>query len=187
MKQNDWIVATINNPEFTAADFKNIQNLSLDNTQLLSRDEYLKSSFITENKLFQKEDGTFDKDKFNTFYDEQSKKFQDFQQDSSLDNYTYGFWDTAKKPTSRVQKPEIGIDLVLNPEHTSKGIIGQGMVGDRDFSDLELAQQQKIFDFSTGKLKDYSANDASLSGAAHPCSKNTCIASICASLGFQVL
>lgn len=31
MKENDWIVATLNNPEFTAADFKNIQGLSLDN------------------------------------------------------------------------------------------------------------------------------------------------------------
>jgi len=32
MKQNDWIVATLNNPEFSAADFKNIQGLSLNNT-----------------------------------------------------------------------------------------------------------------------------------------------------------
>lgn len=162
MKQNDWIVATLNNPEFTAADFKNIQDLSLDNTQLLSKDEYLKSSFITNNDLFKNDDGTFNKDKFNIFYDEQAKKFQDFQQDSSLDNYTYGFWDTAKTPRSRVSKPKIGIDLVLNPEHTSKGVIGQGMVGNKEFSDLELAQQQNIFDFSTKKERDYSANDASL-------------------------
>jgi len=32
MKQNDWIVATLNNPEFDATDFKNIQDMSLDNT-----------------------------------------------------------------------------------------------------------------------------------------------------------
>ena len=31
MKQNDWIVANINNPEFTESDFKNIQGLTLDN------------------------------------------------------------------------------------------------------------------------------------------------------------
>ncbi len=70
MKENDWIVATLNNPEFTAADFKNIQGLSLDNTQLLSKDEYLKSSFITENDNFKNGDGTFSKDKFETFYDD---------------------------------------------------------------------------------------------------------------------
>jgi len=70
MKQNDWIVATLNNPEFTAADFKNIQGLSLDNTQLLSKEDYLKSSFITDNAAFKNDDGTFSKDKFDTFYNE---------------------------------------------------------------------------------------------------------------------
>ena len=162
MKQYDWIVATLNNPEFTAADFKNIQGLSLDNTQLLSKDEYLKSSFITENDLFRKNDGTFDEDKFNTFYNNQAKKFSDFQQESLLDNYTYGFWDTSKKPESKIQKPKIGIDLVLNPEHVSTGVVGQGMQGEREWSDMELAQRQNIFDFKSKKQKEYSANDASL-------------------------
>lgn len=162
MKQNDWIVATLNNPEFTAADFKNIQNLSLDNTQLLSKDEYLKSQFITNNDAFKNSDGTFNKDKFDSFYNKQAQKFQTFQQDSSIDNYTYGFWDTANVGKPNISKPKIGIDLVLNPEHTSKGVVGQGMQGEREWSDMELAQRQKIFDTSSKKEKDYSANDASL-------------------------
>lgn len=162
MKQNDWIVATLNNPEFTAADFKNIQNLSLDNTQLLSKDEYLKSPFITNNSAFSNSDGTFNKDKFNSFYNEQAQKFKDFQQDSSLDNYTYGFWDTANVGKPNTSKPKIGIDLVLNPEHISTGVVGQGMRGEREWSDMELAQRQKIFDTSSKKEKGYSANDASL-------------------------
>lgn len=162
MKQNDWIVATLNNPEFTAADFKNIQNLSLDNTQLLSKDEYLKSQFIINNNAFKNSDGTFDKDKFDSFYNKQAQKFQTFQQDSSIDNYTYGFWDTANVGKPNISKPKIGIDLVLNPEHISKGVVGQGMQGEREWSDMELAQRQKIFDISSKKEKDYSANDASL-------------------------
>ena len=96
MKENDWIVANINNPEFTASDFKNIQGLSLDNTQLLSKDDYLKSSLIVNNSIFQNEEGVFDKNKFNEFYSTQAKKFSDFQQESALDNYTYGFWDTSR-------------------------------------------------------------------------------------------
>lgn len=78
MKENDWIVATINNPDFTASDFKNVQGLSLDNTQLLSKDDYLKSSFITTNPAFQNADGTFNKDKFDTFYNNQAKNFRIF-------------------------------------------------------------------------------------------------------------
>jgi hypothetical protein len=52
MKENDWIVANINNPEFTASDFKDIGGLSLDNTQLLPFDDYLKYDKITSNPLF---------------------------------------------------------------------------------------------------------------------------------------
>lgn len=162
MKENDWIVATLNNPEFTAADFKNIQGLSLDNTQLLSKDEYLKTPFVTENKAFKNEDGTFNKDKFEVFYNNQAKKFSDFQQENTLDNYTYGFWDTARKPNSKVMDPKIGVEVTLNPEHISTGVIGQGMSGERQYSDMELAQMQKIKDFNTNQDLDYSANDAAL-------------------------
>ena len=68
IKQNDWIVANINNPEFTESDFKNIQGLTLDNTQLLPFESYLNSKFITENDKFKGNDGLFDKDKFKEFY-----------------------------------------------------------------------------------------------------------------------
>ena len=30
---NDWLVANINNPDFTVSDFKNIADMSIDNTQ----------------------------------------------------------------------------------------------------------------------------------------------------------
>ena len=162
MKENDWIVATINNPTFTAADFKNVQGLSLDNTQLLSKDDYLKSSFITSNPLFQNAEGNFDKSKFDTFYNNQAKKFSDFEQESGLDNYQYGFWDTSAKPGSKVETPKVGVENVLNPEHTSLGVVGQGVEGERQYSDMELAQMQKIVDSSTGKQLEYSANEASL-------------------------
>jgi hypothetical protein len=32
MKENDWIVATLNNPTFDAGDFQYISDMSLDNT-----------------------------------------------------------------------------------------------------------------------------------------------------------
>lgn len=162
MKQNDWIVATLNNPNFSAADFKNIQNLTLDNTQLLSKEDYLKSSFITGNEMFANSDGTFNKDKFNSFYEEQAKKFQEFSQENTLDNYTYGFWDTQRKIDSKVDIPEIGIMNVPNPEHISLGVVGQGREGERTKSAFELAEQQKIFDVKNNKFLNYSPDDASL-------------------------
>ena len=52
MAKNDWIVAGLNNPDFTSYDFSNIADMNLDNTQMLSADEYLKSDFIRNNDLF---------------------------------------------------------------------------------------------------------------------------------------
>jgi hypothetical protein len=53
MKQNDWIIASLNNPEFTPDDFKDV-GFNLQNTELVSEDEYKKSKKILENPKFQK-------------------------------------------------------------------------------------------------------------------------------------
>ena len=58
-KANDWIVAGLNNPDFTVKDFSNIADMTVDNTQLLSEDEYLKSNFIKNNDAFKDENGHF--------------------------------------------------------------------------------------------------------------------------------
>ena len=162
MKQNDWIVATLNNPDFTATDFKNILDLSLDNTQLLSKDEYMKSSFITENPNFQT-DGAFDKKKFEDFYNYQISKFNDFSQESLIDNYQYGFWDTSRNSIKEdVVQPKIGINIVANPEHRSIGVVGQGIQGERTKSAEELAQSKRIFDYENNKFLDQTPEDSSL-------------------------
>ena len=83
MKQNDWIIANINNPDFTVSDFKNIGGLSLDNTQLLSMDQYLKNDKIINNELFKDSSGQFNKDIFKNYYNNLSEKFNNFAQESS--------------------------------------------------------------------------------------------------------
>ena len=49
---NDWLVANLNNPDFTVSDFQNIADMSTANTQMLSKDKYLKSDFIKNNDAF---------------------------------------------------------------------------------------------------------------------------------------
>jgi hypothetical protein len=66
---NDWIVANINNQDFTVSDFHDIADMDINNTQMLSKDRYLKSEFITKNPLFQDENGKFSKDLFDKYYD----------------------------------------------------------------------------------------------------------------------
>ena len=55
MAKNDWIVAGLNNPDFTPYDFSTIAELDLNNTQMLSADEYLKSDFIKNHDMFKDE------------------------------------------------------------------------------------------------------------------------------------
>ena len=164
MKQNDWIVANLNNPDFNATDFKNILDFSLDNTQLLSREEYLKSPIITENPVFKDDNGNFNKDKFNTYYNNQVEKFNNFSTESTIDNYQYGFWDTARQSIKdKVTTPKIGVDIVSNPEHISIGVVGQGIKGERTKTPEELAQSKRIFDYEQNKFLNETPEESSLS------------------------
>lgn len=76
---NDWLVANINNPDFTVSDFKNIADMSIDNTQFLKKDQYLKSDFIKNNPAFKGNDGDFDQKKFDKYYDQRLQDFQQFK------------------------------------------------------------------------------------------------------------
>jgi|MGYP003418286910 hypothetical protein len=51
MKENDWIIANLNNPQYSPGDLRTL-GLNLDNTQILSKEDYLKSDYIKNNKAF---------------------------------------------------------------------------------------------------------------------------------------
>lgn len=68
MKNNDFIVAAINNPGFGPADFR-AAGMDSENTQILSKDEYLKSDYIKTNDAFKDANGDFSEKKFSDFYD----------------------------------------------------------------------------------------------------------------------
>ena len=162
MKQNDWIIANINNPDFTVSDFKNIGGLSLDNTQLLPIDQYLKNDKVVNNELFKDSSGQFNKDIFKNYYNNLSEKFNNFAQESSLDNYEYGFWDVFAKPDSRIRNPQFDLSKVSNPTHQSTGVLGLNIQGEKTKSDLELAEKQKIYDWTSGEFKDETPEDNAL-------------------------
>lgn len=156
IKENDWLVATINNPEFTADDFRDVAGMTLDNTQLLSADEYLKSDFIRQNKLFTNDNGEFNEQKFRDFYKQKTQEFQAFATNDSVDNYQYGLWDTTRPVDGRVRDPGFKFIKLSNPDFHSIGITGPNQYQESGFSVRELAQMSKI------EGRDYSVNDMSL-------------------------
>ena len=161
MKQNDWIVATINNPTFDAGDFQHISDMTLDNTQLLSKDQYLKSRYIRENDLFKNDQGEFSEELFDRFYQGAAQKFAEFSTENIVDNYEYDMWDVMRPEKGKVKDVNFSLGVQQNPEHISIGVAGFNEVSKSDKSQREWAQNSKIYDPASGKFLDVSVNDIS--------------------------
>ena len=163
MKENDYIVTSILNPDFNNQDFKDIMDLNTKNTQLLPYQSYIQSPFITQNDAFKDSQGNFSEQKFKEFYTEKVKDFSDFNTENPLvDNFEYDFFDTSRKKDSRVKNPNFQFKTVSNPDRTLIGISGRNNIDYSELSDREKGQQSKIWDSKNKKYLDYSPNDIAL-------------------------
>ena len=161
MKENDWIVAGINNPDYKTVDFKDI-GLNMENTQVLPIDQYLKSSYIKDNPNFQNDQGTFDESKFKQFYTDRINAFKEFSEDESYQAFQYDLFDSRRPADGRVKDPKMRVYSVSNPLHQTKGTAGVLDIGLTGLTAKEQAQKNRVFDPETGKYEDYSPNDYAL-------------------------
>lgn len=161
MKENDWVIANINNPEMNAGDFR-VAGMDMDNTQMLSKDQYLQSDYIKNNPMFQDEQGDFQQSKFDDFYNVALQKYQTFS--SIGDGFQYDMFDYRRyqENNAQVKNPELQIVRVSNPDEQT---IGDGWINDINESPLsyrELAEKSRIYDTESGQFVDYSPNDHAL-------------------------
>lgn len=164
MKENDWIIATMNNPTFDVGDFQYIADMTLDNTQLLSKDQYLKSKYIRESDLFKNEQGEFSEDSFNEFYQKAAQKFKEFSTEDIVDHYDYKYsmWDVTRPKEGRIKDSGFSLGMQDNPSHIGISIEGFNKISKPVKSQREYAQNSKIYDRETGQFLDVSVNDISL-------------------------
>jgi len=100
-KQNDMLVATISKADLSAADLlKN--NLTLENTQLLPREEYKKYKYIQDK--FEK-DGKFDEELYNKYYDVAYQNYQHLDDQRLLE----AVYDELEYSQSSFFKPDKNI------------------------------------------------------------------------------
>ena len=163
MAKNDWIVAGLNNPDFTSYDFSNIADMNLDNTQMLSADEYLKSDFIRNNDLFKNESGEFSEDKFRQYHKKRLEDFREFQEQEFPKGPQLDLFDTDRTQKSRVKDIRFDLGRHVNPDRQAVGIEGMRVWSDPTQTKSEIAQSQKIWDSAKQEFKDYSSNDKALS------------------------
>ena len=159
MAKNDWIVAGLNNPDFSTADFSNIADMSVDNTQLLSRDEYLKSNFIKNNPAFRDDNGQFSERKFDDYYKRRVEDFGDFQQGEFAKGPALDMFDIDRAKDTPVQDIHFDVRRGVNPDRQAIGIEGVNAWSDPVFSQREIAKQNRVFDTATGEFKDYTVNE----------------------------
>ena len=154
MKQNDWIIAGLTNPEFTTSEFL-ISGLNTDNTQLLTEDQYKKSAFVRDHFS---NNGVFNEDAFNTFYRQRASEFGRLQVMDVKDTFLYSPFDPrAKKKDAQVRSPKFGFDVVPNTNREVTMLTGD--VYSDEYSQRERAQQNRIFDTATGEWSEDTLND----------------------------
>jgi hypothetical protein len=67
-KKYDWMALLQYQPKYSLSDFKDL-GVTPDNAEFKSRDFYKGLKDVQESPLFQNDEGIFDDDKFNKFYD----------------------------------------------------------------------------------------------------------------------
>lgn len=160
---NDWIVANLNNPDFSVSDFQNIADMSVNNTQMLSKDKYLKSDFIKNNDAFKDSQGKFSEKAFDNFYNKQLQTFQEFRTHNTTDGLSYDVFDIRRTPDSKIKQDNLTITKSLNnPDRQKIGVEGVNIWSDPELSKYEIAQTQQIYNYETGKFEDYTPNDQAL-------------------------
>lgn len=159
---NDWLVANLNNPDFSISDFKDIADMSIDNTQFLKKDQYLKSDFIKNNPVFKDNDGQFSQKKFDQYYDQRLQDFKDFKNDKTPAGLELSVFDTLRTHNDKVRSNGLKIGRGYNPDRQKIGIEGINVWSKPEQSRSEIAQTQKIFNSETGKFENWTPNDNAL-------------------------
>lgn len=154
--KTDWIDLVIHNSDKGFTDFAlagvTEKNLTLKNEDFYKAIPEIKDRFTDQN-------GNFNNDAFNKFYDGMAKMYNDYiDKDAALQAYASDYSIDDMRDRHRLTGA-IYINRVSNPDHYSKGLSGIWDIKESDLSKRELAQQSEVQDWKTGKSLGWTPND----------------------------
>ena len=162
-KEFDWFAARVKNPDLTISDFKRI-GITPDTAEFKSREEYENLPQVRD--AFRSEDGEFDKETFNKFYDNALLLYNNYAANEYVPKATelYGYLDSQwDRPfDSKVMDTTPRFQLGDTTPTQSLGIDFINKYGPGPFakqSAREIGQQQKVVDFETGETLDWTPDD----------------------------
>lgn len=147
MKQNDYFLNVVSNPDFNNADFS-VVGLDSSNTSLESKDVYKNLEYVQNLEMF-KTDGTFDPNKFDDFYNAVSIRYNELAtldtakllaKNLSASKYNIFAEYKDEGPEFYIQK------TYLNPTRQKSSISGSNQLSEQTLSAREIAQTQLIDD-----------------------------------------
>lgn len=155
MKEHDYFLELMSNPTFSPKDFQ-LVGLDSSNTELLSKDTYMKSPSIQNYEMFQT-DGVFDEKKFNLAYEQALQQYNELSNLSEIEKPFYRN-DLFAPDNLKSKEPEFKIEKVANPLRQQKGFVNFGITEDPTKSVRELAEANIQYDYKTGQWLE-SPND----------------------------
>ena len=164
-KENDFLVAKLENPQSGVLDFMDT-GLNTENTGMLTKDEYKKSPYIQQ-KFTQ--DGKFNESSFDKYYANANKEYQILAQNTYEDLLVKGVefnsGDIYKPRGAKLKEVGYEITKITSPNKEMKGFGQLGKTEDPNWTASEIAQNEKIHDSKTGEEYEYSPNEAALTSS----------------------
>ena len=168
MEQNtqltDWFAARMLN-EDKGLDFFIAEGITPATSKLESPDFYRNKRKVQEK--FVKEDGSFDEQAFNNFYQSMAIEYS-YLNAINTENYIYDTYEKSEVDFTtdfgKVLKPEFNPEFVINPDKLSKGIANFNEWSEPEWSKRELAQMNKYWDNETQSWSEQTVNEAGATG-----------------------
>ena len=161
MKENDYFLNVLENPNFDPRDFRNV-GLTMENTSLEDKNTYKELEAIKNNPAFQTE-GKFDEVKFDQVYDLVSNSFKVFSNSDLIDKISsdkiFSKYDIFAPQDKRDYDEEFKITRTINPLREQRGLLHTTDVQESPYSVRENAQTQLVYDGATKKWQE-SPNDS---------------------------
>ncbi len=160
-KKNDWMATLFHQPDMTLEDFAN-NGITPENTGFESREYYKNIPDITNSFT---ENGEFNEDKFEGFYQSALVMYNEFSNNETIrniidsDEFKYDPFDTWASPNSKLKDIQPTIDTKSNTFAESSGINNLRGTVTNSMTNRELAQTNKVFNWETQIWEDYTAED----------------------------
>lgn len=157
---NDFFATTLLNPDKSLSELMD-HGINPSNTSLKSKEDYVNVPQVQQ--AFKKQDGTFDEDSYNKYYEGVLHVYNQFVNDEFADNvmesFNYGPNSTAAVSIGKREQPGIYLRKIANPTAKTYGLNSVFGEGKDQLSYREAAQNNRVWDYENKKWLDWTPND----------------------------